>query len=193
MNIFTDVMVDIETTGTDFSRNAIIQIAAVKFNYTTGEVSEDFFDRCLHIHPGREWDFECRTWWSKQPQVLAQIQSRAEDPHTVVKAFYDWLLKDWPSTQQEGLQFWSKPSHFDHVFISNYFKMFGYDMPCHFRYARDLNSFMAGLRGTPTHPEFPNDEPVLQGEAHNALHDTIHQIRLLLAMKAQTLQGTIEQ
>ena len=77
---FTDVMVDLETTGSNFDRNAIIQIAAVKFNYETEEVSTDFFDRCLHVHPGREWDPETRAWWQGNGNVLQQIQGRAEDP-----------------------------------------------------------------------------------------------------------------
>lgn len=191
MNLYHDVMCDIETTGTDYGRNAIIQISGVKFDYETEMVSEDFFDRCLHIHPGREWDPDCRAWWTKQGPVLGQIQARAEDPHTVIRDFYNWLLKDWPNDRPEGMQFWSKPSSFDHPFLSNYFKMFGYDMPCHYRYVRDLNSFMAGLRGTTTHPEFVNGEPEFQGDEHNALHDVLHQIRLLFAMKNQTVRAEI--
>ena len=191
MTVFHDVMVDIESTGTNYDRHAILQISAVKFDYNTEMVSDDFFDRCLHIHPGREWDHDTRAWWTKQGGVLTQIQSRAEDPYTVIKAFYDWLLKDWPGGRNgEGLQFWAKPTSFDHAFLSHYFKMFGLDMPCHYRFARDLNSFMAGMRGNPGHPEFIN-EPDFQGDAHNALHDVLHQIRLLFAMKKETTQGTI--
>lgn len=186
--MFHDVMVDIETTGTNFERNAIIQIAAVKFDYETGQVCHDTFDRCLHIHPGRDWDFETRAWWVKQGSVLQEIQARGEDPYTVCRSFYEWLLTDWPADRPEGLQFWSKPSHFDHPFISNYFKMFGLDMPCHYRFARDLNSFMAGLSGRTTHPEFV---VAFEGAEHNALYDCFHQIKLLFAAKYGTTQGTI--
>lgn len=188
--MFQDVMVDIETTGTDYGRNAIIQISAVKFDYDSEMVSDDFFDRCLHIHPGREWDPSCAEWWKKQGGVLTQIQARAEDPYTVIRTFYDWMLKDWPSTK-EGLRFWAKPTSFDHAFLSHYLNMFKLDMPCHYRYARDLNSFMAGMRGSPAHPDFEREEPVFQGDAHNALHDVLHQIRLLFAMKRETTQGVI--
>lgn len=191
MTIFHDVMCDIETTGTDYGRNAIIQISAVKFDYESEQVSDDFFDRCLHVHPGREWDHDTRQWWVKQGPVLNQIQTRAEDPYTVIRSFYDWLLKDWPRERPEGLQFWAKPTSFDHAFLSHYFKMFNLDMPCHYRHARCLNSFMAGMRGHPSHPKFEAGEPEFQGNAHNALHDTLHQIRLLFAMKRETTQGVI--
>lgn len=192
MTVFTDVMVDIESTGNqNYERYGIIQIAAVKFNYKTEQVDADVFDRCLRLHPGREWDVGTRQWWAKQGNVLAQIEARAEDPHTVIHDFYQWLLKDWPSERQEGRQFWAKPTSFDHPFLVSYFKMFGYDMPCLFRYCRDLNSFMAGLKGDPAHPDFEGQEPQFQGDQHNALHDTLHQIRLLFAMKHMTTQGVI--
>jgi hypothetical protein len=187
-------MVDIETTGNDnFERYGIIQIAAVKFNYETGAVSDDFFDRCLRLHPGREWDRGTREWWTKQGNVLQTIEARAEDPYTVVHDFYHWLLKDWPkgrSDRNEGLQFWSKPTHFDFSFLASYFRMFGFQIPCGFRFARDVNSFMAGLTGRPEHPKIPV-EPEMDGPAHNALFDTIYQIKLLLAMKDQTTQGVV--
>lgn len=188
--MFTDVMVDIETTGTNSERNAIIQIAAVKFNYATGTVSDNFFNRCLAVHPGREWDFDTRGWWMKQGNVLETIQARAEDPYTVMRAFYDWLLADWPSERPEGLQFWGKPTHFDYVFIASYFKMFGLENPCHFRYARDLNSFMAGLRGDTAHPAF-EDDPQMDGPAHDALFDTLHQIKLLMHAKSKVVTASI--
>lgn len=189
--IYHDVMVDTETTNNNnFERGAIIQIAAVRFDYETGLVSDDFFDRCLRVHPGREWDAGTREWWQKQGNVLQTIEARAEDPYTVVHDFYHWLLKDWPTDRPEGLQFWSKPTHFDYVFLASYFRMFGFDVPCGFRFARDLNSFMAGLTGRSTHPEIPV-EPAFDGPKHNALFDAIHQIQLLFAMKQQTTQCVI--
>lgn len=186
--MFHDVMVDIETTGTNYERNAIIQIAAVKFDYETGAVCPDTFDRCLHIHPGREWDMDTRAWWVKQGNVLQEIQKRGEDPYTVVRAFYDWLLEDWPSDRPEGRQFWAKPTSFDHPFLTSYFRMFGLDMPCHYRFCRDLNSFMAGLSGRTPHPEFTVD---FEGDEHNALFDCFHQIKLLLHAKQSTTQGVV--
>lgn len=187
--MFDSVMVDIESTGTNYERNAIIQISAVKFHYGARTICDDFFDRCLHIHPGREWDLDTRQWWMKQGPVLGQIQARAEDPYTVCRDFQKWLLKDWPD-RDEGLQWWSKPTSFDHPFVTSYFRMFGLDMPCHYRFCRDVNSFMAGLTGKIEHPDIPQ-EPAFEGESHNALFDVLHQIRLVFAMADQSTQGVV--
>lgn len=187
--MFNDVMVDVETTGTNYGKNAIIQIAAVRFDYETEQVSDDFFDRCLVIPAGREWDIGTRHWWLKQGSVLQQIESRAEDPLTVLRDFQAWLCKDWPQ-RTEGLQFWAKPTSFDHAFLSHYFNWYGVDFPCHYRYARDLNSFMAGLRGDRNHPEMP-EAPPLEGESHNAIFDVIHQINLLFHAKRQTVRAMV--
>lgn len=183
--MFLDVMVDTETTGTNFEKNGLLQIAAVKFNYDTGEVSDDFFNRCLRLHPGREWDFNTRQWWQKQGDVLRTIEERAEDPALVMHDFYHWLLKDWPkgrTGRNEGLQFWAKPAHFDHCFITNYLNMFGYDMPCSFRYARDMNTWIAALSGEVGHPTI-EDTIEFDGPAHDALFDTIKQVKVLLEAK----------
>jgi oligoribonuclease (3'-5' exoribonuclease) len=183
-------MVDVETTGNNFERNAIIQIAAVKWDYSTGRVSDDFFDRCLHIHPGREWDPETRGWWAKQGNVLHEIQSRAEDPYTVIRAFYEWLLKDWPVGRREGLQFWAKPISYDFSYIASYFRMFGLENPCHFRYANDVNSFIRGLHGSTDHITYEEELP-MEGDAHNALFDVLHQIKVVLHAKKVTTQGVV--
>lgn len=188
--MFTDVMIDIETNGTNPATASILQLAAVKFNLETQQVSDQFFDRCLQPIPGRGWDVSTRQWWLKQkPGILQSIEQRAEDPRAVMFEFQAWLLKDWPPTP-EGVRFWSKPITFDYCFVTEYFRIFGLDQPCHYRFARDLNSFMAGLTGEGKHPEIPV-EPAFDGDAHNALFDVLHQIRLLFAMKQQTTQCVI--
>lgn len=55
----TDVMLDIETTGTDPGCAGIMQIAAIQFNYDTGEIGP-IFNRCLSMAPQRFWDEDRR-------------------------------------------------------------------------------------------------------------------------------------
>lgn len=176
------MMVDIETTGLDIDNTAILQIAAVKFNYMTGEIDDNFFNASMTIPPGRYWDEGTRTWWGKQkPHILQEITRNGRHPQVVMREYYDWLLKDYPDTN-DGLRFWGKPTHFDFSFIDSYLKQYGLTNPCSFRFARDMNSFMAGLSGDPTHPDMEK-RVEFDGDAHNALYDTIYQIKVLFEMK----------
>lgn len=184
-------MVDIESNGTNPATASILQIAAVKFNWQTGDVDARFFDRCLAPVPGRGWDTATRQWWSQQKAgVLASIEARAEDPRTVMVDFQRWLLNEWPDTPG-GLRFWAKPITFDYCFVGEYFRIFNLDNPCHYRMARDMNSFMSAQFGNPQHPEFPLGEPDFEGDEHNALYDVIHQIKMVQAAKAQTISGHV--
>lgn len=174
---FNYCMVDIETTGKDVGNNAILQIAAVKFSLENGTVSHDFFDRCLLMAPKRYWDEDTRTWWSKRRDVLESIWARMEDPYVVMKAFVDWA--------GPGLKFVGKPTHFDFSFIQNYCMQFGLEMPFHYRYAEDMNSWIRGRYWPNDPPPFEYDLP-FDGDAHNGLHDCLHQIKVLFAVKEDT-------
>lgn len=171
MSEFTDCMVDIETTGTMPDRSAILQIAAVKFNISTGAVSDDVFDRCLTMPNWRFWQEDTKQWWGQQKRsVIENIFQRAERYNEVMDDFCLWAS---PPT---SMRFWSKPSHFDFNFISSYCSDTGNVNPFDFRQTMDLNSFLRGIYA-------PNPIPDLdiefKGNKHNALHDTLHQIKVL--------------
>lgn len=171
---WTDIMVDVETTGTAIDRTAIIQISAVKFNLHKGTVCHEFFDRCLTIPPHRFWDQATASWWSQQKaSVLQDILRRAEPWQNVIKDLGTF------SYQNPGLRFWSKPTHFDHSFISSYFKDADLPNPFHYRIARDLNSYLEGLFYPNAVPDHIANMP-FSGEVHNALDDTLHQLGILL-------------
>lgn len=176
---FTDIMVDVESTGLNFTRNAIIQIAAVKFNYKTGAICHDMFDMCLDIPQHRAWSEQTRNWWMNQRQdILIDILQRAEPWKIVTEAFARWC---YPAG---SLRFWSKPSHFDFMFLSEYFNDAEVPNPFSYREANDMNSYLRGLY-------FPDEKPdersfgVVEGGAHNALNDVLHQIKILFKAKEQ--------
>ncbi len=182
--MFTDVMVDIETTGTtSFDHTAMIQLAAVKFSYGSEDVCGDFFNASLSIPPNRFWDKGTEAWWKKQkPHILQNIIATARPPEQVMREFHAWLLKDYPSNTDDGLRFWSKPTHFDFSFIASYFNQYGLQNPCHYRSARDLNSFMAGMAGAGDTLNMEK-QVAFHGDEHNALDDTLFQIKMLFAAK----------
>lgn len=174
--IWPDVMVDIETTGTAPNRSNIIQIAAVKFNYDTGEVCHEFFDRCLHLVPWRSWDEGARIWWNQQKRsILEGITARSENPVGVMNLFIDWVGFN-------GARLWAKPSHFEYPFIESYCTDFNLPNPFDYRSAIDMRSFIRGGLGSFEISSEIENIP-FQGDAHNALHDTLHQLRVLFAAR----------
>jgi hypothetical protein len=174
---FTDIMVDIETGGTDPSHSPILQIAAVKFDLATKQVdATSMFDRCLRIPEGRFWDESTRAWWANQNQAVFQdIVSRAEDPKTVLIAFADWVGYQNP----KPVKLWAKPISFEWAFIQGYFRQFEVPNPFHYRYGRDLNTYLEG-KGVEDPFKFAKTIP-FDGDAHNALHDVLNQIKVLFS------------
>lgn len=176
---FPDVMVDIETTGTDQQFNYMIQIAMVRFNLAKRTIyMGEFFDRCLLPAPNRYWQESRRTnFWAKRQEVFKSIQARMEDPATVLKAAAEFA--------GEGSRFWGKPTHFDHSFLDSYFKQYDMQIPFHYREATDMNSFIRGRYFPEFPPNWEKDLP-FQGEAHNGLHDCFHQIKVLFKVMEDT-------
>lgn len=171
-NLYTDVMIDIESTGLDPDRSAMIQIAAVKFNLADQTVSPNIFKRSLSIPHWRHWDEGTRKWWGHNPELLNKILAAQEDPAVVMREFSDWAIQ--PGTQ---LRFWSKPTSFDFAFVSSYLKDFNQPAIFDFREANDLNTFLRGIYYP--EPIDRSDEPKMSSVAHEALNDTLFQIKLL--------------
>lgn len=168
---FNDIMVDVETTGLNSVDNAMIQLAAVKFNLNERTIdTENMFEACLDIPPRRYWDEGTRQWWGQQkPGILKDIYFRMRPATVVMEEFADWVGYS-PSVPN---RFWAKPITFDWTFVASYFDTTGVRNPFHYRWATDLNSYIRGLAGD---PEVESHYVQFQGDAHNALFDVINQI-----------------
>ena len=174
---FTDIMVDLETTGTDPSHSAVIEIGAVLFNYDTGEFGPTF-NRCPDLLPMRFWDEGTREWWlNDKADLLASIYDRMEPAALVWNDFADFV-----GPYYGDLRFWAKPTSFDFPLVASHFRQLGIEMPFHYRLARDLNSFIAGLKGAANHPPMAHVPQV--GTSHSALDDCWYQLSVLLHAKA---------
>lgn len=171
-------MIDLETTGTDPAHCAIIQIAGVAFNFEERDVSVKMFDQCLLVPPSRYWEEDTRDFWAKHPEVLRQIWGRMRDARTVLTEFNAWVAE-----QSDGKEpiLWAKPSHFEQPFLQNYYRHYEIASPFHYRMTEDLNSWCRA-RGRPT----LSLEVDVQGDAHNALHDTLHQVDVLFKLMEST-------
>jgi hypothetical protein len=176
MAAFLDVMVDLETTGTDPAHAAIIQIAAVRFDLETKDIDVNtMFDRTMWMAPGRFWSEDTREWWGRQKAgVLSNIQERSENPADVVRDFFAWAQE---ISFLAPVRLWAKPTSFEFPFLQSYFQQFGYPMPFSFREAKDVNTYIFA-KGHQPHKFAKGIE--FQGDCHNALHDVLHQIKLVL-------------
>lgn len=108
-----------------------------------------------------------------------KIVARQEEP---VPVFADFFAFAAAPQLSNGLRFWAKPLQFDWTFVDQHFQQMGKPMPFHYRYARDMNSFISGLRANPEHQGMEAVVP-FTGEPHNALHDAANQIDQLFAAK----------
>lgn len=172
MSGFQHMVVDLETTGTDPCRSHVVQIAAVKFNPETREVSSEVFDRCLYWQTNRTWDEGTRDWWLKDKrEIFESLMARMEDPLKVLQDFREWA----------GIKpvMWAKPSHFEHPFLQSLFKDYGMQIPFHYRTGTiDMNSWMGGRYFPDPVPRWEYIIP-FQGPPHNALYDCFHQLKVI--------------
>lgn len=180
--LFTDMMVDTETTGNDDPETfGCFQISAVKFNYETGAIGP-VFDRVPELLPNRHWTGDTREFWlGKNRAVYNSLIARSEPAAAVWQDFHQFALLGAPTG---GYRFWAKPITFDWAVVSSHLRQQGLMMPFHYRLARDLNTFISALRNNPEHPNAEATTP-FSGSAHNALHDAAYQIDMLMQEKAK--------
>lgn len=177
MTQMTDIMVDVETTGLNPQTSSIIQLSAIKFNFVERKIGS-IFDRCPVPLPFRNWNDSTREFWLvKNRKVYEQIILRQEEARPVFLDFVNWVDTDAP---EGGHRFWAKPLSFDWGFVASHLEQLGLPMPFHYRIARDMNSFAAGMAGDPEHPDLESGIE-FKGDEHNGLHDCAFQIDCLFA------------
>lgn len=182
-----DVMLDVETTGTDPYHNGILQIAAWKFDYMTGEIG-DCIDIPVRLAANRYWDMGTIQWWRDEPGRLAHLN---ELNKTGVPAREGWqALFDWIGYSSQKFRLWAKPITFEYPFLESHFRQLEIPMPFHYRHCRDINTWIAALAGDPSFTTY--DIPVeFEGQPHNALWDSLHDMRCLLKAKEMAAAGEL--
>ena len=172
-----DVMVDLETGGTSPEHAQIVQLSAWKFDLRSGEIG-DCFNIAVAPMAARFWDLSTILWWKEDPARVEHLNSLmrdAIDPRTAFKAFAGFVADGEPGERR----MWAKPAHFEFPFLEHAYRQLGLENPFHYRYCRDVNSFLAGLHRGPEHVHDAVDLP-FEGMPHNALWDSLHECRVLL-------------
>lgn len=160
-----DVMIDIESSGTNPNSAGILEIGAVKFDLASGQVGETF-KIAMYLPQNRYWSEETRQFWSSRLSLYNEITKDSVPPAEGIKKFIDWVNKDILNPRG-----WSKPLSFDLPFIASYCEQFGIRNPFNHWEQRDLRSFMMGVYGENL-PKLTMKEGLVE---HDALADALNQ------------------
>lgn len=187
MNTSDHWMVDIETTGLQPNKNAILSIALVKFDYNTFEPTGDQIYERIDISIGRIWDKETEKWWQQQsPEAYAEAVYGGRETPAVVMYYI-------AKTVKPGSYFWAKPAHFDYPFVSSYMTdhlSTNVKNPFNYRKVIDVRSYIIGcgdnaLLAANTYEKMNASQP-----NHMPINDCLYAIGMLKAAKT-LLDGTI--
>lgn len=186
---FQHIMCDIETTGVKPDRNHIIQICAVRFNLKTGEYDPNLFEVCLNPNTPswRNQDPSTMTWWQdpeRQP-IYDSIIEKSLDSRLAIQAFANWLGK-------ERLVFWGNRNGFDYMFLQSYFADCGVPFPFKFWDSKDLLSYTEGLCNGANVPFIKKNSLEFIGQKHNAIDDTLHQLKYLLHVEREVKKARVK-
>lgn len=186
---FQHIMCDIETTGVKPDRNHIIQICAVRFNLKTGEYDPNLFEVCLNPNTAswRNQDPSTMTWWQdpeRQP-IYDSIIEKSLDSKIAIQAFAHWLGK-------ERLVFWGNRNGFDYMFLQSYFADCGVPFPFKFWDSKDLLSYTEGLCNGANVPFIKKNSLEFIGQKHNAIDDTLHQLKYLLHVEREVKKARVK-
>lgn len=190
---FTDLMLDLETLGTE-ADSMVLSIGAVLFNKDTGKFAKE------HFHAGLLVDFQGGSiktstieWWLGMEQaardaIRAQLK-QAREPYLVLNAFKDWIIETLAAggpriggeKQADYLEVWGNGASFDQPILRRLARDSNVELPWKFwneRCFRTLRSIAVPRTGAKKGKlELPADMVAALGPLtdHNAAHDALKQ------------------
>lgn len=165
-----DLMVDIETLGTD-TNSTIIQIAGAYFDIETGEVGRKIsLSLDVENTNGLRLNKETMKWWVEQKN-FKEIFSGTLSEREMYHKFHEFVSPD--------TLIWCNGITFDSVMLKHQMGRFSLDFPFKYNAERDLRTIIditerfCGWGKGSIKEKFTNPNP------HNAMSDVLHQIKLL--------------
>lgn len=164
----TNVMVDIETMGKS-PKAPITSIGAVLFDPFGDWIGDRFY---IHVslenglRSGKAADSDTLQWWMCQDEAARTAfvagQCEAAPVITALEAFSAWL--------PDNAAPWANGAGFDFAILSNHYHDAGLPVPWKYWLEHDLRTLKR---------LYPHVEIDHEGIKHHALHDAIHQARLV--------------
>jgi hypothetical protein len=175
-----DVMIDIETMGTD-PYSSIVSIGAVFFCPFTGELGEKFYcsislDTCTKL--GLSMDPNVVQWWIKQSKEATKVFHGYKDTlPNALKKFDDFLLAS--GVTRKCIKPWGNGASFDITLLECAYKVCGMKQNWDFWNVRDVRTVVALADGI-----CDAHKGNRGGTYHNALDDAIFQAKYVSQMVA---------
>lgn len=170
---FTDIMIDLETLSNK-PNGAVVAVGAVFFNPNSGELGEKFemaIDMADAVRYGQV-DGDTLKWWFSQSDGARKAITRGR--HTaeqVWSKFYDFVL-----THGDKVHPWGNGSSFDITMCQYQFaRVLSKGEPWKFWNIQDCRTIKRAADG------IVNYTDKLEGVAHSALADAIHQAKYVSA------------
>src|SRR5690625_800598 len=179
-----DIMVDLETLGTDF--NAVVfQIAASGFDIESGETLSEFNEiadiSSLEKEDGAIDGSTLKWWLDTDKELFAELIDRG-DTFTVrgiFESFYKWLTR--LHEKYERVYLWGNGILFDNAIIRHKLENYGMGYPIFFRNDRDVRTIfeLAQIKTGETAQEMYDRIYDKELVAHDAMNDVKNQVALV--------------
>lgn len=189
-----DIMTDIETLGTN-TDSTIIQISAVAFDITTGEIHRAF-NRIADIEKN---DNEIKVtagtlkWWQKiNPELFSDLLNGGTDSSEgILSDFYEWLS----NFEVKNTYLWGNGILFDNKMIQAQMENIGLNYPIHYKNDRDVRTILEltamkkGLSEKDIKEVINRKMKDKNLTHHNALDDCYWQVELVHNCYVELMEG----
>ena len=179
-----DIMVDLETLG-NTANSTIIQLAAVPFDLTTGEIfGNHIFNKTIDIEktPLFVTGSTLKWWFNENPILLGTLlNSGKESEEAVLKSFIEWIDFLQNSLGFDPPTLWGNGILFDNAILRERMQYYSLKYPILYFKDRDVRTILeiASLKQDIPEKELKKNFMDPEAVAHNALDDALFQVRLV--------------
>lgn len=179
MTTLRHIMVDVETLGVR-PTSALLSIGAVEFNPHSDRLGGKFYyaidpQECMDA--GMTVDAGTILWWLKQSQEARDSISEGDYPRTFKGVLWKFSIfcYDYPRQfPQKDIRLWCQGPSFDAVILENAYRACGAKLPWAYNSPRDSRTIIEASGIDVTGIPFV-------GTPHHALHDAVHQAKVVQA------------
>lgn len=141
------IMIDLETTGLDDSKDSIVEIGARFFDpRNPGDTGASFESTMLPLLSRRQLNIG---YWTETPERAIRLEQFKNAGATADQAFGNFnsfltAVADNTTSGNTELYMWAKPGHFEWGFLNKYYRELGLTNPIKYNRVVDLRSHIYG-------------------------------------------------